>query len=191
MSSPSSSVKLTKRRTHRVFVGLAVNGILLRIVMWAVAAFAAFFLIPAPILRVLLLAGVTVGVVFPATMLTWSVLVCVPLGLLFVPPNPTLTAAAILVVHITHVLSTLILTIPATARVSLRALRLTGLRFLIVQFMAQAVGLLVVLIPREAEAGLNWLAPVGAGCLALLAVFALRERHRRQSSDDANVGRRS
>jgi len=76
-------------------------------------------------------------------------------------------------VHLVHVLTTLILVVPVGARIVLRALRPTALRFLAVQAAAQPLTFLVMLGSARGIVDAPWAVVAGAGALVALAVVLI------------------
>ena len=161
-------------RHDEVRIGAAIPGVLLRILNVAVIVACCIVMRPAPFWQVLFTLVALAGAVFPRSGLSWLALLVAPLGLVLDDVLLWRTAVALAVVHLGHVLTTLCLAIPARSRVALSALAPTGARFLGVQAAAQAIALAVLLVVGPGGSGISWLAPVGAGAVAVLAFVLLR-----------------
>ena len=96
-------------------------------------------------------------------------------------PDPLRTAVAIGAVHLLHVLASLILAVPPTARITLRALAPTGIRFAVIQAVAQGIALAVGLLPRGGGMPLAVLA-AGAAVLTLAAIGPRMLQKRRHAA---------
>ncbi|WP_110589232.1 hypothetical protein [Microbacterium suaedae] len=116
------------------------------------------------------LCGLLAAVV-PSARTGYLVIGLVVMGLLQQDPSVGRTCAAVLVVHMIHVLTSVSLVVPFRARITLRAARPGAIRFLGVQLIAQAAAILAVAIPTGP--GLAWFAPVGAVALGVVAVVFL------------------
>ncbi|UNK72164.1 hypothetical protein [Microbacterium sp. H1-D42] len=108
-----------------------------------------------------------IGVILPQVGGLWMAAGGLIIALALAPPDPARTAVAIAAVHLLQVLGSLSLTIPLRARVALRALAPTGIRFVIVQAIAQGIALAVGMLP---QVGALPLAVVGGGLAVLVLV---------------------
>ncbi|WP_460795020.1 hypothetical protein [Microbacterium sp. GXF0217] len=159
-------------------IGAAVPAVLIRITLVVVVAGGAWMLEPGIVWQSIALILVVAGAVLPQTGGAWFALIVVPFALITQPEDPARACLAVLIVHLGHVLATMSLSIPLRARVALRALRPTGVRFVWVQAIAQAVAVVAVLLPSAEGTGVAWLAPIGAVAVATAAVLLLRHVRR-------------
>lgn len=172
-------------RNDRLSIGPRITGLWLRLLAVIVAVTAAI-LLDVPFGWLVTVAIVTaLGSLFPMMGGIW-VGAAVLIGALAVrPAEPTEVAAVIAAVHLLHVVGSLSLVVPLSARVSVRALVPTLINFAVVQVIAQAVGLAAVMLPRQGTAS----AAVIAGSAAVVAIAAgalwLWHRHRLDSFSDA------
>lgn len=112
---------------------------------------------------------------------TWMAAAALAVFLLSDAPAPARTAIAIVAVHLLHVLGSLLLVVSLRARIALRALRPTGIRFVVVQAIAQAAALLVAVLPQSGTLPLAVVA--GAAAVLAVAIIGIRMlRTRRQAA---------
>ncbi|QMU98422.1 hypothetical protein FVO59_15470 [Microbacterium esteraromaticum] len=154
------------RRDETLRIGLSAPGLLLRVLVVLVAVAAATLLGATPVWLAVVGVLAVFGAVTPVYAGAWMA-AAVLVGLLIVPgPDGGRAALVVAAVHALHVLGALSLVVPATARVSLRALRPTAVRFAWMQAVGQVVVLAIGAIPSRGSFPLAVIA--GAA-----AVFAL------------------
>lgn len=162
---------------HGLQTDRAIPGYALRALLFLTVVGATLALFPESWLRLVPVALALLAAVYPSSLSAWLALALMPLGMLLNDPDPLRTVVGVLAVHAIHILGTLTLAIPARARVQLRALRPTVMRFLRIQAMSQGAVLVLLLLMTGGAVGFAWLAPVGAG--TLLGLTALLLRHPR------------
>jgi hypothetical protein len=167
-------------REERLRIGAALPGALLPVVAGAIAATAGALIgMPMPWIAVfgaVALVGGAVRMIGGA----WIAAGALMLALASVDPSPGRTATVIAAVHLLQVLGSLMLVVPLRSRVALRALAPTAVRFLVVQVLCQAVGLLASLLP--ARSGLPAAVIVGSVAVLLFAVVATRMLRARRAA---------
>lgn len=161
-------------RTHTVRIGGSIPALVIRVLLVLVGGGAALLLNPYPLWQGIGIVAVVVGAVFPQTYIAWGSAASIALGILLAEPSPGRTAAALLGIHLVHVLGCLCATIPWRSRVAVRALRPTLRRFLLVEVIAQPIALLAAFLPALGTDGYAWLAPAGAAIVVALAILVLR-----------------
>ena len=166
------------RRNDRLSTERAFPSVVLRLALVVVVAVAAVVLIPVIGWQVLALAAVVVGVVFPPSFGGWIAIVCLAVGMLMSEPNIWRAMLAVLVVHLVHVLSSLILVTSWRGRVVAATLRPTLRRLLVVQLIAQPLTVLVMLLflgagGVDGDITVEGAAIAGAAALAGFAVLFL------------------
>lgn len=159
---------------HRLKAKGAIPGSALRILLFLVIAGSAFVLLPATWLRFVPAILAVAAAIYPSSLCAWLALALLPIGMLASDSDPWRASAAVFAVHAIHILAAQTLAIPARARVQLRALLPTGIRFLWIQALSQAVVLIMLLLMPNAGIGFAWLAPVGAAALLGLAALLLK-----------------
>ncbi|GGD85175.1 hypothetical protein [Microbacterium murale] len=169
-------MKSLLRRNDWIRTGAAVPAVILRLGLVAVVAVAAALLIPVLGWQIAAVAAVVLGVVLPQTFGGWMAIACLAVGMVMHEPSIWRALVAVLVVHIIHVVSSLMLVIPWRGRVVLAALRPTLRRLLLVQLVAQPLTLLVMLIflsGRTSSGGITVEGAAIAGAVALAALAVL------------------
>lgn len=160
------------RRNDRLKIGLSVPGAVLRALSVVVVVGGGMLLhIPFGWMAALGVAALF-GAIVPQLGGNWVAAVILVGALLLEPPDPVRTAIVIAVVHLLHVLTSLALTVPLSARVALRALLRTGIRFVAVQMICQSIALTVAMMPRGPVVSIAVIA--GAAAVLLLAFVATR-----------------
>lgn len=160
------------RRGEQLAIGPAVPGAVLPV---AAAVFGAggAALIGMPTLWVAVIgAAPLLGGVVRVVGGTWVAAALLMIGLVAADAAPWRTAVVIVVVHLLQVLGSLMLVVPLRALLALRALVPTAVRFVRVQLVCQAVGLLASLLPTRA--GLPVAVIIGSAATLLFAVMAAR-----------------
>lgn len=166
-------------RREQLAIGAAVPGAVLPVAAALVSVVGAA-LIGMPTMWVAVIAAAALlGSVVRMIGGAWIAAALVMAGLVAADAAPWRTAVVILVVHLLQVLGSLMLVVPLTALLALRALAPTAVRFLLVQLVCQAVGLLASLLP--ARSGLPAAGIVGSAAALLFAVIAARMLRTRRS----------
>lgn len=156
-------------------VRAAVPGIVLRLLVVAIAWGGALVLVPFTLWQGVAVIAALLAVALPRSLAAWLAAACLVFGVLLTDPDPGRTALAVLLVHAIHLLASLSLVIPISSRVALPVLGPSLVRFLIIQLLAQPVVFSVwLLAPSDVVHGLTPLAPVAAAALALGVLLALR-----------------
>lgn len=154
------------RRVDRLEIGASVPGIAL-LALAVLIAVGAGMLLDAPNGWLIAIAvAALLGAALPHLGGLWVAAGAIVVVLVIEPTDPWRTAVTIAAVHLLHVLASLLLVVPPMARVALRALRPTGIRFLLFQAVGQLAALAVAGI---AGAGRLPLAVIG-GAVAVLAI---------------------
>jgi hypothetical protein len=161
------------RANDVVETGAAVSWLVLRAALVVVVLVGAFSLTPLIGWSIAASALGVLAVILPQSFAAWGSVACFVIGMLIAGPDPGRTMIAVLVVHLVHVLTTLILVVPVGARIVLRALRPTALRFLAVQAAAQPLTFLVMLGSARGIVDAPWAVVAGAGALVALAVVLI------------------
>ena len=161
------------RANDVVETGAAVSWLVLRAALVVVVLVGAFSLTPLIGWSIAASALGVLAVILPQSFAAWGSVACFVIGMLIAGPDPGPTMIAVLVVHLVHVLTTLILVVPVGARIVLRALRPTALRFLAVQAAAQPLTFLVMLGSAREIVDAPWAVVAGAGALVALAVVLI------------------
>lgn len=159
------------RANDRLSTGPAVPGAILRLCLPAAAVLAAL-LLPVIGWQIAVIGLAVVGMLFPQTFAGWGSIAGVAIGLLLAEPHIWQAMAAVLLVHVIHVLSSLLPVLPWRGAVVLIALRPTLLRLLAVQAIAQAVTLAVMLV-HDSGAVVSGAALVGAAAFAVFTIVIL------------------
>lgn len=147
-------------------IGASAPGALLRVLVVVVAVTAAALLEAPPAWLAVTGALALFGAVTPVHAGTW-VAAAVLVGMLVVQgPDGFRAAIVVAAAHTLHVLGALTLVVPATARVALRALRPTAVRFAVMQAVGQLVAFGSALIPGRGSLPVA----VVAGAVAVLAL---------------------
>lgn len=159
------------RANDRLATDPAIPAAVLRACLPVAAAFAALLL---PVLgwQIGVVGAAVVGMLFPQTFGGWLSIAGVAIGLLLAEPSIWQTMVAVLLVHLLHVLSSLLLLLPWRGVVVLSALRPTLRRLLVVQAIAQPVTLAVMLV-HASGATVAGAALVGAAAFAVFAIVIL------------------
>lgn len=160
------------RRDDALGIGAAVPGVILPLATTAVAVTAGMLLgaVTGWVVAmgvVCLLSGV--ARVLGGPWICGAILVVL---LVVSEPAPVRTAVVILAVHLLHVLGSLSLVVPLRAWVTLRALRPSALRFVVIQLAGQAAGTLAILLPQGGTVP----AAVVGGSLATLSLAVAGRR---------------
>lgn len=166
------------RRNDWIRTGAAVPSVILRLGLIVLVAVAAALLIPVLGWQIAAVATAALGVVLPQTFGGWMSIACLAVGMVMSEPSVWRALVAVLVVHLIHVASSLMLVVPWRGRVVLAALRPTLRRLLLVQLVAQPLTLLVMLLFLSGGSSSDGItvegaAIVGAAALAMLSVLFL------------------
>ena len=162
----------------RIVSGAWVPAIVLRIALVLVVGVAAAVLVPVIgwAIAAVLLAGL--GAVLPHSYGGWMAAVAIAIGMLMHEPSPWRAMLAVLVVHLLHAGSSLLLLLPRRSRVLLAALRPTGIRLLKVQLLVQPLTVLVMLAHRSGGGSIAIASIAGAVALGAFVVLFLRGSRR-------------
>ncbi|MDQ0612514.1 hypothetical protein QF046_000155 [Microbacterium sp. W4I4] len=159
-------------RDARLVIGAAVPGALLPVAAAAVAGGAAA-LIGMPTLWVAVAsAAPLLGGIVRMIGGAWIAAALLVIGLVAADSSPWSTATVIAAVHLLQVLGSLMLVIPLRSRIAVRALTPTAVRFVLVQLLCQAVGVLASLLPTRS--GLPLAAIAGAVSALVFTVLLVR-----------------
>lgn len=163
------------RRNDRIRTGPAIAGPVLHALLPVTAAVAALLLVPVPVWQLAVVGTALLGTLFPQTLGGWLSIACLAVGMLLGTPSMWSAAAAVLLVHLMHVLSSLLPVVPWRGRVLVRALRPTLRRLLVVQLIAQPVTLIVMLVRLSDGAAVQGAVLAGAAAVTGFAcLFLLR-----------------
>jgi len=163
----------------RIVTGGALPGAVLHVALPAVAVLAALLLVPVVGWQIAVVGAAVMGMLFPQTLGGWLSILCLAIGVLLSEPVLWTAMVAVLLVHVMHVLASLLPVVPWRGRVVLRVLRPTLRRLLIVQLIAQPSTLAAMLLWRDGVSGFTGAAVVGAvGITAFVIFFLWRVRHR-------------
>lgn len=157
------------RRADGLSIGASVSGLVLRLLTVLIAAGAGMVLDPPPGWLIAIAAAALLGAVLPHLGGPWVAAAAIVVVLAIEPAAPWRTAVAIAAVHLLHVVASLLLVVPPLGRVSLRALRPTGIRFALFQATGQLAALVAAGI-----AGAGQVPPaVIAGSAAVLVIAGI------------------
>lgn len=163
--------------------GIAVPGVVLRLVAVALAAGGALLLVPFPLWRGVAVLAALVAVAIPRSLAAWAALACLPFGVILSEPDPGRTALALLFVHALHVCASLSLVVPLSSRVALSVLLPSAARLLAVQAIAQPLAFAVwLLAERQDGTAVVILAPLAAAALLGGILIALRAAERAEEA---------
>ncbi|WP_149085612.1 MULTISPECIES: hypothetical protein [Microbacterium] len=163
--------------------GIAVPGVVLRLVAVALAAGGALLLVPFPLWRGVAVLAALVAVAIPRSLAAWAALACLPFGVILSEPDPGRTALALLFVHALHVCASLSLVVPLSSRVALSVLLPSAARLLAVQAIAQPLAFAVwLLAERRDGTAVVILAPLAAAALLGEILIALRAAERAEEA---------
>lgn len=161
------------RANDTVTTGAAVSWLALRVSLVVVVGAGAVALTPLVGWSVTAVLLGVLAVVLPQSFAAWGSVACFVIGMLIAGPDPGRAMIAVLAVHLIHILTTLILVVPVRARIVLRALRPTALRFLVVQAIAQPLTLLVMLGSARGTVEAPWIVVAGAAALVTFTVVLI------------------
>lgn len=177
---------MSPRRNDWMRTQVAIPSLVLRIGFIVFVGAAALLLVPVMMWQIAAVVTAALGVFFPQTFGTWMAIVCISIGMVMSEPSIWRAMIAVFVVHICHVISSLLLALPIRSRVVLAALVPTIRRLLLVQIIAQPLTLVVMLAvdvsgDTSLDFGVGELAPIiGAGALAVFAILFLTRMKRRE-----------
>jgi len=153
----------------------AVSWLLLRAALVFVVVVGAIALTPVIGWSIAAVGLGVIAAILPRSFAAWGSVACFVIGMLIAGPDPGRAMVAVLVVHLIHVLTTLILVVPVGSRIVLAALRPTLLRLLAVQAIAQPLTLLVMWGSSQGLVDAPWAVVAGAGALiGFSAVLIMR-----------------
>lgn len=167
------------RRNDWIRTGVAMPAVVLRLGLVAVVMIGALVLIPLIGWQIVAIAAAVVGAVLPQAFGGWIAIACFAVGMLMDEPSIWRAMFAVLVVHVVHVLSSLLLVTSWRGRVVLTALRPTLRRLLLIQLLAQPLTLLVMLLFLSADVTVAGASIAGAAALAAITVLFLLQAKRR------------
>lgn len=162
-------------RNDRIRTGASIPSAVLRLGFVVFVGVAALTLIPVLGWQVAAVAAAVLGVILPQTFGGWIAIGCFAVGMLMNEPSIWRAMLAVLVVHVVHVVSSLLLVTPWRGRVVLAALRPTSRRLLLVQLVAQPLTLLVMRLFLSGDVTVEGAAIAGAVALAAITVLFLRQ----------------
>lgn len=171
------------RRNDWIRTDASVPAAVLRLAFIAFVALAALMLIPVVGWQIAAVAMAALGVLLPQIFGGWFAIGCLAVGMLMSEPSIWRALVAVFVVHVIHVISSLLFVIPWQGRVVLAALRPTLRRLLMVQLVAQPLTLLIMVlfVPGGHSSGavtVEGAAIAGAIALAVFAVLFLMRAKR-------------
>ncbi|MGF2947750.1 hypothetical protein [Microbacterium alcoholitolerans] len=175
-------------REDRLSIGASISGLAL-LAFAVLTATGAGVLLDAPTGWLIVIAVAALfGAALPHLGGLWAAAGAIVVVLAIEPAEPWRAAVAIAAVHLLHVLASLLLVVPPRGRVALRALRPTGIRFLLCQTAGQLAALAVAGL---AGAGQVPFAVIeGAAAVLLIAAVGVRMlRLRRQSAFPSAIRR--
>lgn len=160
------------RRDETLRIGASAPGAVMRVLIVLVAVTAAALLDAPPVWFAVVAALALFGAAMPARGGSWAAAAVLVALLVVLGPDGGRASAVVAAVHALHVLGALSLVVPATARVTLQALRPTAVRFAGVQAVGQAVLFVIAAVPTRGSLPLAAIA--GAVAVFVLAITALR-----------------
>lgn len=169
-----------RRTNDRIVTGPAVPGVLLRVCLPIAAALAAL-LVPVIGWQLAAIGFAVLGMLFPQTFAGWLSIACLAIGLLIAEPGVWQTMVAMLLVHVIHVLSSVLPVLPWRGAVVVTALWPTTRRLLTVQAIAQPVTLGVMLVQAFGVGMVNGAVLAGAAAFAAFAIVILMRIDRRSN----------
>ncbi|WP_194419871.1 hypothetical protein [Microbacterium abyssi] len=165
----------SRRHNDRIRTGPAIPGPLLHALLPTTAALAALMLVPILGWQLAVVGTALLGTLFPQTLGGWLSIACLAVGMLLGTPTIWSASAAVLLVHLMQVLSSLLPVVPWRGRVLVRALGPTIRRLLGVQLIAQPITLIMMLVRESDGVAVHGAAIVGAAAVAGFAcLFLLR-----------------
>lgn len=162
---------MSGRSNDRLSTPAAVPGAVLRLLLPAVAVVAAL-LLPVLVWQLAVIGLALLGMLFPHTFAGWLSIAGVGIGMLLAEPGIWQTMIAVLVVHVMHVMSSLMSVMPWRGPVVLSALWPTLRRLLAIQAVAQPVTL-VVLLTHGSGTTVSGAALVGGAAFAVFVIVVL------------------
>ena len=163
----------------RISLGPAIPGAVLHALLPVTAAIAAVCIVPILGWQVAIVAFAVLGMLVPQTLGGWLSIACIAVGMLLAEPDIGRTMIAVLLVHILHVLSSLLPIVPWRGGVALAALRPTLIRLVLIEAVAQPITLVVILVHGSGATAVGGAVLVGAAAVTGLAVlFLLRAKGR-------------
>ena len=167
----------------RISTPPAIPGGVLHALLPVTAAIAAVCIVPILGWQIAIVAFAVLGMLFPHTMGGWLSIACIAIGMLLAEPDIGRTMIAVLLVHILHVLSSLLPIVPWRGGAVLAALRPTLVRLVLIEAVAQPVALVVMLVHGAGVTAVGGAVLVGAAAVAGLAIlFLLRAKGRSRGS---------
>lgn len=154
-------------RADRLLIGASVSGLALRAFAVLIAAGAGMLLDPPTGWLIAVAVAALVGAVLPHLGGLWAAAGALVVILAIEPADPWRTAIAIAAVHLLHVLASLLLVVPPLGRVALRALRPTGIRFVLFQAVGQLAALAVAGI--AGTGGVPFAVIIGSAAVLVIA----------------------
>lgn len=173
----------------RLVTGAWAPAIVLRIALVLVVGLGAAVLVPAIGWAVAAVLLAALGAALPHSYGGWLAAVVLAIGMLLQEPDVWRAMLAVLVVHLLHAGSSLLLVLPWRSRVLLAALRPTGIRLLQVQLLVQPLTVLVMLAHRFGGGAIAAASIAGAVALGGFVVLFLRGS-RRGGDESGSADRR-
>ncbi|MGM7696500.1 hypothetical protein [Microbacterium sp. A84] len=172
-----------RRRNDRLRTAASMPAIVLRIAFIVFVAVVALLLVPITGWQVVVVVAAVLGVIVPQSFGGWISIAGVVVGMLMNDPSMWRAMAAVLAVHVIHVVASLLLVIPWRSRVVLAALWPSLRRLLLIQLIAQPLTLLVMLAFLSETVTVASAAIIGAGALATFVIlFLLRTKRAEKRS---------
>lgn len=156
----------------RISSGPALPGAALQLLLPITAA-AAALLVPVLVWQIAVVGLALLGMLFPPSLGGWLSIACLTIGLLLAEPGIWQAMLAMFLVHLMHVLSSLLPIVPWLGGVVIAALRPTLRRLLVVQLVAQPATLGVMLLQTSATTAVGGAVLLGAVALATFTVAFL------------------
>lgn len=170
----------SRRRNDRIRTGRTIPGAVLHAALVVVAAVGAVLLVPIIGWQIAVVSAALLGVLLPQSLGGWLSIACIAIGMLMAEPGIWQAMVAVVLVHVLHVLSSLLPVVPWRGKVVVRALWPTARRLLFVQTIAQPLTLAAMLISRDSGAGVWGVALVGAVAITVFVILFLQQDSRRR-----------
>lgn len=167
------------QRSHSLHPGAVIPMIVVRVALLAVMVGTLLVLVAPPVWFWIGVAAAVAAVLEPRTCMAWGVIVITALGLMLGATEPWRTALALAAVTAIHQLATLTQLLPVSGSIQVGAFGPILRSFLIVQAVAQPLGLVLLLgWTGQSPDGSAWAAPAAAvlllGAVAGFVVLSRR-----------------